>query len=422
MTEQLGHFIGGKRVAGKSGRCGDVFNPAAGEVTAKVAGGTTVKIEEATDYPFSQTISFKVSVDAKDPTAFPLYLRIPRWCDGAKVAVNGEDRKTDSKPLTYVVVDRPWKTGDTVTLTLPMKVGVRTWAKNKGSVSVDYGPLTFALEIGERWSKYGGSDEWPEFEVFPTTPWNYGLVLDGASPTKSFEVVKKPGPVAAQPFTHEAAPVKIKAKAKKIPNWTTDKRGLLRVLEQSPVKSAEPTETVTLIPMGAARLRISAFPVIGEGADAKEWPTPTAGAKGPAGTATASASHSWGADTVDALNDGEMPRTSNDQSIPRHTFWDHKGTAEWLEYDWTEPRTLSGASVYWFDDTGKGECRVPASWRLTYKDGDAWKPVELQASAYETKTDTFNRATFKPVKTAALRVEVQLQPNVSGGVLEWRVE
>jgi len=39
----------------------------------------------------------------------------------------------------------------------------------------------------------------------------------------------------------------------------------------SPIKSKSSVETVTLLPMGAARLRISAFPVIGKGADALDW-------------------------------------------------------------------------------------------------------------------------------------------------------
>jgi hypothetical protein len=354
---------------------------AASDVTAKVADGKTVKIEETTDYPFGETIELKVTADA--PATFPLYLRIPRWCDRAKVSVNGEELKTDAKPLAYAVIDREWKSGDTVTLTLPMKIGVRGWAKNKDSVSVDYGPLTFALQIGEKWVKYGGSSDWPEFEVFPTTPWNYGLVLNAKDPANSFEVIKKkPFTAPDNPFTQETVPFAMKAKA----------------------------------------LRISAFAVIGEGPDAKEWPAPASpAAAGIAGKAAASASHTNGSDTVDAVNDGELPKSSNDQSVSRHTFWDHKGSNEWLQYDWKESQELSSASVYWFDDTGRGQCRVPAGWKLLYKDGSEWKPVEA-SGAYGIQRDTFNRVTFRPVKTTGLRLEVQLQPNVSGGVLEWLVE
>ena len=65
---------------------------------------------------------------------------------------------------------------------------------------MDYGPLTFSLQIGEKWQRYGGTDDWPQYEVFPTTPWDYGLVLDPQAPTKSIEIVRKP--VRWQPTLH----------------------------------------------------------------------------------------------------------------------------------------------------------------------------------------------------------------------------
>jgi hypothetical protein len=108
--------------------------------------------------------------------------------------------------------------------------------------------------------------------VFPTTPWNYGLMLDQKNPAKSFKVVKRDGgPLPAQPFTPAIAPIELRVKAKRILAWKQDALGLVGKLQPSPVKSDQPTETVTLIPMGAARLRISTFPVIGEGKDTYEW-------------------------------------------------------------------------------------------------------------------------------------------------------
>jgi hypothetical protein len=152
-----------------------------------------------------------------------------------------------------------------------MRVAVKRWEKNKGAVSVHYGPLAFSLKIGERWTRYGGTDAWPEYEVFAATPWNYGLQLAGSNPAKSISVSKKRGPVAANPFTQDTAPIELQVKARKIPGWQLDRYGLAGQLQEGPVKSSEPSETVTLIPMGAARLRVSMFPVIGSGADAKEW-------------------------------------------------------------------------------------------------------------------------------------------------------
>ena len=170
------------------------------------------------------------------------------------------------------VLDREWNDGDTVSLRLPMEVRVQRWEKNQNAASVSYGVLTFSLKIGERWQRCGGTDAWPEQEVFPTTPWNYGLVLNEKNPAKSFEVVTRSrGPLPAQPFTPATAPIELRVPAKKIPAWKLDSLGLVGKLQPSPVKSDQPTETVTLIPMGAARLRITAFPVIGQGQNAHTW-------------------------------------------------------------------------------------------------------------------------------------------------------
>src|SRR5207302_7011145 len=114
-------------------------------------------------------------------------------------------------------------------------------------------------------------------------------------------------------------------------------------------------------------------------------------------------------DTVEALTDGLEPKNSNDHSIPRFTWWDHRGTTEWVQYDFGKERKVSRAEVYWFDDTGVGSCRVPKSWRLLYQAGEQWIPVK-GALEYGLKLDAYNRVTFPPVQTTGLRVEVQLQP------------
>jgi hypothetical protein len=249
------------------GLCASLY--AASEVQAQVADGTTATITEETDYPFGDTITFRVALPR--PARFPLYLRVPRWCRGPAFQVNGKDVKVAAEPLSYVRLEREWKAGDRVTARLPMKVGVRTWPKNQNAASVEYGPLTFSLKIGAKYVRYGGTDRWPEWEVFPTTPWNYGLVLGPKDPAASLTLVRKAGPLADNPFTPETAPFEIKAKAKKIPGWKLDRDGLAGKLRPSPVRSSEPLETVRLIPMGAARLRVTAFPVIGSGPAAHDW-------------------------------------------------------------------------------------------------------------------------------------------------------
>jgi len=383
----------------------------ASTVTAEVGlgPGTPVTITEDTDYPFGAMVNLKLSMPRT--VAFTLYLRIPRWCSDAQVKVNGAAQKVEAEPGGYVAIDRTWKSGDQVALDLPMRISVRAWPTNNDAVSVHRGPLAYSLRIGEKWVRYGGTDAWPAYEVLPTTPWNCGLVLSADDPAGSFEVVRRDGPVPSQPFTPDTAPVELIAKARLIPNWRLE-RGLCPTLQKSPIKSAEPVTEIRLIPMGCARLRLAAFPVIGDGPDGREWEAPP--------PPRHEVSHCWSNDTVDACSDGQLPKSSNDQSIPRFTWWDHLGTEEWITYRLGKPRQVSECEVYWFDDTGVGMCRVPESWQLLWRDGKEWKPIE-SASAYGTRLDQFSKVTFSPVTTTELKIMVRLQKGFSGGILEWRV-
>jgi len=389
------------------GLCASLY--AASEVEAQVGEGSVVKISEETDYPFSDTISLKIST-AK-PARFPLYLRIPAWCEKPVLKINGKQEALKTKPHSYAVVERNWSDGDKVEIRLPMRIAARRWEKNHNAVSVDYGPLTFSLKIGEKWSRYNNNEAWPEWEVLPTTAWNYGLELDSANPSASFKLIKKAEPLAANPFTPEGSPIELQVKARKIPDWTIDRLGLVGKLQDSPVKSEEPVETVSLIPMGAARLRISSFPVIGRGASANTWQ--------PLQPVPVSASHCFENDSVEAMIDGKVPASSHDASIPRFTWWDHRGTAEWVQYEFGKPRKVSGVEVYWFDDAGAGSCRTPQSWKLLYRVGEEWKPVD--ASEFGTSLDSFNRVTFPAVEALGLRIETQLKQGFSAGILEWKI-
>jgi hypothetical protein len=263
-TENLWH------ATADSGLAANLY--AASTVAAKVGDGTTVTIDQVTDYPFADTI--KLLVSPSKPVSFPMYLRIPRWSTNATVRVNGHPQPVSARPLSYVVLNRRWKPGDVVEVHLPMSVSVRTWSANKNSVSVDRGPITYSLLFQEKWTRYDGTDQWPCYDVYPQSPWNYGLVMDSVNPERSFDVVQKGGTLADNPFTTENAPVQLLVKAQKIDNWIPDSENVITTLQPSPARSEEPVETITLIPMGAARLRITSFPTIGDGVDTHDWTAP----------------------------------------------------------------------------------------------------------------------------------------------------
>ncbi len=387
----------------------------ASTVTAKVGSGQQVTIVSSSEYPFEETIEFTLKTDG-DAT-FPLYLRVPGWCSAPKVEINGKPVSIQSRPSSFVRLERPWKNADKVTLTLPMQVDVKTYKGNYNSVSVHRGPLTYSLKIGENYTTGGGTEKWPGHEILPTTPWNYGLVLDSANPAKSFQVAAKNAPANAMPFTHDGVPIELKAKGQRIPTWKQDYLGLVGLLQPSPVKSSEPVEDIALIPMGAARLRISAFPVIGDGPDAHEWVIPPE-----AKPLKITASHTYEGDTVRAVADGKDPKSSNDRLGARFTWWNHKGTSEWIQWEFEAPKKVSKVRVYWFDDQpSAGLCRTPASWTLKYRKDGEWLPVKA-IDTFGVEKDMYNEVVFEAVETDALRLEAQLREGVSAGILEWKVE
>lgn len=225
----------------------------------KVAGGNEVTVREVTNYPFDEKITF--TVDADSPVSFPLYLRVPSWSRGASARVNGKPVGGKLEAGKYLRIERTWNAGDKVELTLPKELSLRRWDVNKNSVSVDYGPLTLSLRLGQDVRTAPSAKEgWPTTEIWPTTPWNYSLVLSkGNDPFKSFSIKTKDWPSDNWPFTLESVPLEFSAVGRLVPSWTLDETGLCNVLPEEDA-AKEDAEPITLVPMGAAHIRISAFP------------------------------------------------------------------------------------------------------------------------------------------------------------------
>ncbi|SFD26553.1 Beta-L-arabinofuranosidase, GH127 [Chitinophaga sp. CF118] len=245
------------------------------EVQAKVGNGTVVTLSQQTKYPFDDQVELTLSTPKT--VSFPLYLRIPSWCKNPALKINGKVIALVSNTNGYIKISNTWKNGDKISLQLPMELTVRKWERNKNSVSVNYGPLTYSLLIQEnyiqqdskataigdsRWQEGADPRKWPSFEIKAGSDWNYGLLINEKDPASSFKVIRKSWPAGNDPFTNATAPIIIKAQGKKITGWGIDQYGLAAVLPQSPVNTTEPATELTLIPMGGARLRISSFPVV----------------------------------------------------------------------------------------------------------------------------------------------------------------
>ena len=225
-------------------------------VTTKI-NNQLVTVTETTNYPFEEQLQFTVNTPAEN--TFPLKLRIPEWCDSPVIEVNGQ-AQAGVKAGEYFTINRTWTDGDVVTMSVPMKVKTSTQVSN--SIGVERGPLVYSLKIGENWvlktERFPG---FGEYEVFPTTAWNYGLVVDKNDPEATISVNK--GVMPENPFIQQTTPITLTAKAKKIPSWGLGPNGKdADEVPLGPVISAQAEETVTLVPFGAENLRLTYFPQI----------------------------------------------------------------------------------------------------------------------------------------------------------------
>lgn len=225
------------------------------EVTTTL-GGHAVTIREETTYPFGESV--KLTVTTAEEVSFPLSLRIPGWCSGATISVNG---KAEPQPAsgTFAIVRRLWKSGDEVTLTLPMKPRVEPGMNR--SVAISRGPLVFSFGITEERKDFaeGPKPGFQSYELHPMSAWNYGLV------NPSVENLKvNIGKMTDHPFTRGETPVTLTATARKVPSWKMAPGGLVaQDPPVSPVAGEGPEEKITLVPFGAGMLRVTSFPLIG---------------------------------------------------------------------------------------------------------------------------------------------------------------
>ena len=232
-----------------------------------VLGDSKVRLKMTTDYPFDERVRIEI-LENSGSSEFPIYMRVPAWSKQTELKINGKTEMSFNVGGGYMTARSAWKAGDVLEICFRAEIEYTEWSN--GSITVDRGALSYSVRIGEEWSIVtgdAGTYTHPEphifenYEVFPTTPWNYGFcaekgALEGCATIK--ELKEK---VADQPWTPENAPIVLKAKARRIPEWVIED-DLAAELQPSPAYTVCEEEEIELIPLGCARLRMSCLPTV----------------------------------------------------------------------------------------------------------------------------------------------------------------
>lgn len=356
-------------------------------------GKNTVKITQKTHYPWDGDV--KMTVAPETASRFTIKVRIPGWAQNEPVpsdlyhymdkskakptlSVNGKTVKMDIEK-GYIGIDRRWEKGDTIELNLPMPIR-RVLANEKveadrGRAAIERGPIVFCAEWPDN-NKQVLNLMMPD-DVKLETEFRKDL-LGGVQVIKGKAYATKEGE-GDEIIKTEQGLVLIPYYA-----WAHRGNGEMMVWMPRNEKAAEPRRKPTIA--SESRVRTSK-----------------------------------GTGPRRCIVDGFKPRSSRDDENSFYHWWPRKGTEEWVQLEFKEKATVSSVEVYWYDDTGTGECRVPKSCKLLYKDGESWKEVS-NPEGYGVEINKFNKTTFDPVETDGLRLEIQLQENWSGGIIELKVK
>jgi len=351
-----------------------------------------IEIIQRTDYPWEGGVN--IFVDSKSAAHFTIAVRIPGWArnrpfpgdlyayadalrPAVSLKVNGQTVPVDADE-GWVRVHRTWAMGDWLELELPMPVRrIRAHERvreNSGRIALERGPVVYCAEGADN-SGYVSNLVIPEDAVL--------------EPQKRDELL--------------GGVIILTGRARALSRGRDGRT----IIESSPAFTAVPYFSWAHRGRGEMAIWLPRAPK-----EARPLPRPT-----PASAAEPSAS---GGREAWALNDRYEPLSSDDKTYPYLHWRPNKGTREWVQYIFPSPVRVSGVEVYWVDDSGTGECRVPESWRVLHLDGKTWKAVS-DASPDDVEADRYNLMTFSPVRTTGLRLVFTCRKNFSAGIHEWRV-
>jgi hypothetical protein len=268
-----------------------------------------VVITEKTRYPFSDRVVFTMSM--RERCEFPFTLRIPGWCNNASVLVNNQPLDQKLIAGSYIKINREFRDGDEVVVILPQEIKTSDWPLD--GIALERGPLVYSLKIDEDWESaaklmesavgvlgvYNLKSRYPGLlgqNVYPKSPWNYALEVHSGNAGSATRVIENEWQEGA-PWSAKEPPLQLEVPARRVIGWDLDRPGEI-ILEggvddpglvpqeydakyddprwlrkgdfaftpqlpassDSGIRLSEETETVTLVPYGCAKLRVTIFP------------------------------------------------------------------------------------------------------------------------------------------------------------------
>jgi DUF1680 family protein len=147
QTAAVGHYVATVDETGLQ-----VHQYASTRIEAELKTGRHVALRVETDYPRDGKV--KVAVEGTDGATWQLALRVPGWCEGASLQVNGQAVEGAATGGNYATIEHTWQVGDVVELALPMVP--RLTAPNprvdaiRGGLAIERGPLVYCLEEADQ--------------------------------------------------------------------------------------------------------------------------------------------------------------------------------------------------------------------------------------------------------------------------------
>jgi DUF1680 family protein len=355
-----------------------------------------ISLTQKTDYPWNGAVG--ITVTPAKAAAFALHIRIPEWAKDQPVPgdlYHDLDSSSTSVVITlngkpvkyelvkgYAVLQRSWKPGDKININFPMEVQKVLANSNvkddKNRFALERGPIMFCLE---------GPDN--KDATVQNIVVDKNAVINAVykpDMLNGVTVLQMQGASASRQLNSNELINSVQT-VTAIPYYAWANRG--------------PSEMTVWIPYEASA--------------ARPKPAPSIASKA---TITASVPNKR---MYMALNDQYEPQDSKDNSALYMHWWPKKNSLEWVQYTFDQEYTVSSSQVYWYDDGPFGGCRVPLSWRILYKKDNEWVPV-TNTTPYEIAKDKYNSVQFEPVKTTALKLEIQLPVENASGIHEWIVK